>query len=292
MVKVSIWLFSVEPGLWNPAVVESVQVLTWEVPRWALMWAIAVGMFGTLKGLSLSWARGAKAAGWRWAAYLLLWPGMDARAFLTGVPKREPETGEWLAAVVKTSIGIGLLVLSRIPETPLLAGWIAMVGIIFTLHFGSFHLLSCFWRSRGIDAPPLMNRPMAATSVSAFWGRHWNVAFRDLTHRMVFQPLLRWRGARPAMMGGFVFSGLIHELAITVPAGGGYGGPLLFFLLQGGAALVERSKAGKRLGLGKGSRGWLFTQGLLLATVALLFPPPFVLRIILPFLDFLHELAL
>ena len=92
-------------------------------------------------------------------------------------------------------------------------------------------------------------------------------------------------------MGGFVFSGLIHELAITVPAGAGYGGPMIFFLLQGLAALAERSKTGKRIGLGKGWRGWIFTQGSLLATVALLFPPPFVLRIILPFFDFLHELA-
>ncbi|MCW1914602.1 membrane bound O-acyl transferase family-domain-containing protein [Luteolibacter sp. GHJ8] len=290
--KVSIWLFSQWPGLWNHRVVESVPLLTWEIPRWALMWAIAVAMFCALKGLSLRWARGVEATSGRRIAYLLLWPGMDARAFLTGTPRHPPEPSEWLAAAVKTLVGIGLLGLSRVADAPLLAGWIAMVGIIFTLHFGSFHLLSCFWRSRGIDAPPLMHRPMAATSVSAFWGRHWNVAFRDLTHRMVFQPLLRRSGARTALMGGFVFSGSIHELAITVPAGGGYGGPLLFFLLQGGAALVERSKAGKRLGLGKGWRGWLFTQGLLLATVALLFPPPFVLRIILPFLDFLHELAL
>ncbi len=270
---------------------ESVTWMSWEIPRWALMWGIAVTMFAMLKGLSLLWAKGAKATWWKLGAYLLLWPGMDAGCFLTGRSKRRPDAGEWTAAAAKTLIGIGLIVLSQTPFTPLVSGWIAMVGITFVLHFGSLHLLSCFWRWRGIDAPPLMNRPLAATSVSAFWGRHWNIAFRDLTHRMVFLPLLRRGGARTALMGGFVFSGLIHELAITVPAGAGYGGPMIFFLLQGLAALAERSKTGKRIGLGKGWRGWIFTQGSLLATVALLFPPPFVLRIILPFFDFLHELA-
>ena len=263
-----------------------------EVPRWAFMWAIAVGMFAILKWLSFRWAKGIETPLPRKAAYLFLWPGMDADAFLTGIAKKAPAASEWIAAAFKTALGIGLILASRAFDPPMVRGWIAMVGIIFVLHFGSFHLLSCFWRSRGINAIPLMNRPLAASSVSAFWGKHWNIAFRDLTHRMVFKPALRKWGSAAALMSGFLFSGAIHELAITVPAGGGYGGPMLFFTLQGLAALAERTKPGKRLGLGKGARGWVFTQGLLLLTVALLFPPPFVLRIINPFFDYLHELAL
>ncbi len=255
------------------------------------MWAIAVVMFTVLKALSF---RGMKASGaplGRKLAYLFLWPGMDARGFLTQPAVKKPRKEEWMAAAIKTGIGITLLFVSRLFREPLFAGWIAMVGVVFSLHFGSFHLLSCFWRSRGFQAVPLMDRPAMATSVSDFWGKRWNVAFRDLTHRMVFLPALRKWGRTAALMAGFIFSGVIHELAITVPAGGGYGGPMVFFILQGLAALFERSKTGKRLGLGKGLRGLLFTQGLLLLTVALLFPPPFVLWIINPFCDFLHELA-
>lgn len=255
------------------------------------MWAIAVAMFTVLKALSF---RGMKASGAPWTrklAYLFLWPGMDARAFLTQPASKIPTPGEWAAAALKTALGIGTLLGSRAFDPPLLAGWIAMIGVVFTLHFGSFHLLSCFWRSRGIQALPLMDRPALATSVSDFWGKRWNVAFRDLTHRMVFLPVLRRHGRTAALMAGFIFSGIIHELAITVPAGGGYGGPMVFFILQGMAALFERSKTGKRMGLGKGLRGLLFTQGLLLLSVALLFPPPFVLWIINPFCDFLHELV-
>ena len=256
------------------------------------MWGIAITMFAVLKGLSLHWARGSPASLGKRFAYLFLWAGMDARSFFSVPAKHPPHRREWIAATIKTLVGVALLLASFRIGAPMLRGWIAMVGLIFTLHFGSFHLLSCFWRARGIEAPPLMDRPLLAKSVSAFWGRHWNIAFRDLTHRMIFQPVLRRRGARTALMAGFVFSGAIHELAITVPAGGWYGGPMLFFLLQGFAALAERSKPGRSLGLGGGWRGWLFTQGLLLLTVPLLFPPPFVLRIINPLLSFLHELAI
>src|SRR3954470_5701714 len=123
-----------------------------------------------------------------------------------------------------------------------------MVGIILVLHFGSFHLLSCAWRSAGVQARPLMNRPLASIGVAEFWGRRWNTAFRDLTHRFLFRPLTARLGPRAGLAAGFVFSGLIHELAISVPAGAGYGGPTLFFCLQVPAILFERSRPGRALG--------------------------------------------
>jgi len=271
--------------------VETVPWLPGEIPRWVFMWAIAVSMFIVLKALSFRDMKASGASLPRKLAYLFLWPGMDARGFLTQPASKLPTASEWIAAALKTLVGISLIFGSRLFDQALFVGWMAMVGVVFALHFGSFHLLSCFWRSRGIQAVPLMDRPMLASSVSDFWGKRWNVAFRDLTHRMVFLPVLKRHGRTAALMTGFLFSGVIHELAITVPAGGGYGGPMVFFILQGCAALFERSKTGKRFGLGKGLRGLLFTQGLLLLTVALLFPPPFVLRIINPFCDFLHELV-
>jgi hypothetical protein len=53
-------------------------------------------------------------------------------------------------------------------EYRIVAAWIGMIGIILMLHFGSFHALSCFWRMLGIDAKPLMNRPLSSLSVSEF----------------------------------------------------------------------------------------------------------------------------
>jgi len=166
-----------------------------------------------------------------------------------------------------------------------LAGWVGMIGIVLALHFGSFHLLSCMWRAAGVQARPLMNRPLTSVGLGEFWGRRWNTAFRDLTHRFLFRPLAPWLGSRGAVFAGFVFSGVVHDLVISVPAKGGYGGPTLFFLVQGVAIVLERGSVGRRLGLGSGWRGWSFTMGSLLAPVVVLFHRPFVERIIVPFLQ-------
>jgi D-alanyl-lipoteichoic acid acyltransferase DltB (MBOAT superfamily) len=159
-----------------------------------------------------------------------------------------------------------------------------MTGLIFLLHFGTFHLLSCAWRAAGVDAKPLMNWPLLSASVGEFWGRRWNTAFRDLTHRFLFRPLLGWFGPRAGVAAGFLFSGVVHDLVISVPAGGGYGWPTLYFALQGLGLLAERSRFGKSLGLGGGWKGRAFTAGVVAGPACGLFHPPFVLGVVLPFL--------
>jgi D-alanyl-lipoteichoic acid acyltransferase DltB (MBOAT superfamily) len=166
----------------------------------------------------------------------------------------------------------------------MLLGWLGMTGLILMLHFGTFHLLSCAWRAAGVDARPLMLHPSGSESVSEFWGRRWNTAFRDLTHRFLFRPLSGRLGPRRAILAGFLASGLVHDLVISLPAGGGYGWPTLYFVIQGAALVLERSRAGRAMGLGSGIRGRLFA----LLTAALpawgLFHPPFVRNVVVPFM--------
>ncbi len=85
-------------------------------------------------------------------------------------------------------------------------------------------------------------------------------------------------------------SGLIHDLVISLPARGGYGLPTLYFLLQGAGVSVERSRFGKRLGLGHGLRGWCFMLLFLTVAALALFHPWFVERVILPFMRAIHAL--
>jgi hypothetical protein len=271
-----------------PAAVALIVPPAW--PRWALMWALAFAIYAGCKWLTWRRTPVQGVAVWRHAGYLLGWPGLDAAAFLDprrGPPPPRPSVTEWLFAGSKLALGVALLfgVVRLIPlRHPYLVGWVGMIGLAMVLHFGSFHLLSCAWRRAGVEARPLMNWPLTSSGVSEFWGRRWNTAFRDLTHRFLFRPLSTRLGARWAVGAGFFFSGVVHDVVISVPAGGGYGGPTLFFAVQGVAIFGERSRPGRRTGLGQGWRGWLFTMAVLLAPLYGLFHPPFVREIVVPFL--------
>jgi Membrane bound O-acyl transferase family len=259
-------------------------------PPWVLMWVLAGGIYAACKWLTWSRTPTMGATTGRQLAYLFAWPGMDAKAFLAHrLPeKARPKSGEWLFAAAKTALGIGLVwgVVPLVPaDSPLLRGWVGMVGFVLLLHFGTFHLLSCFWRSREIDARPLMDWPVMSKSVSEFWGKRWNTAFRDLTFRFLFRPVADRFGPKGGVVVGFLASGIVHDLVISVPAGGGYGLPTLYFVLQGIGLLAERSAAGKTASIRSGWRGRLFTAAVVLGPAYALFHPPFVTRVILPFLE-------
>jgi hypothetical protein len=257
-------------------------------PRWAFMWLLIAAIYLGFKWATWRRTPATDAPTWKHVSYLLLWLGLDAAAFLGGRSPPKPTIGEWLLATVKLAIGAALLwiVGPRIaPEHPLLVGWVGMIGITLAFHFGALHLLSCFWRQVGVNARPIMDWPIAATSVSEFWGRRWNTAFRDLAHQFFFRPVVQRFGGGWAMLAAFVFSGLIHDVAVSLPAGGGYGLPTLYFLWQAAAVAIERSRVGKALGLGSGWRGWLFAGVAILGPVYWAFHPPFATRVIVPFMQ-------
>jgi predicted DCC family thiol-disulfide oxidoreductase YuxK len=272
-------------------------VVAWLVapsmPRWGFMWAMAFALYAGCKWLTYreARARGVATNRQRALAYLFAWPGMDATAFLseTARPVR-PHRSEWTAAAVKTLFGATLIwVVARtaVPVNPLLAGWAAMVGLMFVLHFGTFHLLSLGWRTIGVNAMPVMRNPPRSSSLAEFWGRRWNTAFHELATRFTFRPLRPTVGRAGATLLVFLLSGLIHELVISVPAHGGYGLPTGYFALQGLGVAGERTRLGRRVGLGRGWRGRLFTVVVAAAPAFWLFPPTFVRTVILPMLAFI-----
>ena len=255
---------------------------------WIFMWLLAATIFAICK--SQSWFAASdlsRRATWqRNSAFLFLWPGMNATQFLDAtiiVPR--PTQREWLSATAKTFSGAALiwLVVRHMPY-PLLAAWTGMLGLILILHFGIFHILSLVWRSAGISAQPIMQHPLQSKSLSEFWGKRWNLGFRQLSHDWIFAPAREHFGVATATLAAFAASGLIHDLVISVPARAGYGLPTAYFLAQGIGVLIERSNFGAKIGLDRGATGWLWMPIFTAAPAYFLFHPWFAMRVMIPFL--------
>ena len=263
-------------------------------PPWLIMWALAFSLFAGCKWLTWQHAGDMRRqVSWkRSLGYLLLWPGMDAPAFLGERKRGEKSLGPaWIDGALKTVLGAALIWIGVrcVPhDCLLLAWWIGMFGLVLLLHFGSFHLLALAWQRRGIPVEPIMRKPLASTSLAEFWGVRWNRGFHELAERYAFHPLRVRVGARLASCATFLISGLIHELVISVPARGGYGLPTLYFGIQAAGVLVERSRFGRRVGLRRQTTGRLFTLFVAGAPAFWLFHPPFVERVMIPFLEAIH----
>lgn len=256
------------------------------LPPWAFMWVLSIAVYFGFKlwMFSLAAASGAAFTVKRALGFLFLWPGMDARAFAEeGTPGGR---SEWIAAAFKTSVGIlFFFTVARWFEHPAAVGWFGMIGLVLMLHFGTFHLLSLAWRAKGVNAQPLMNSPLLAGSLGDFWGNRWNLAFRQIGYELVFAPYRRTIGGAGATATIFLLSGLVHDLVISLPAGGGYGLPTLYFVLQGAGMLAEKSRTGKAIGLGRGLVGRAFAITVSASPAVILFHPPFVARVMIPFME-------
>jgi hypothetical protein len=282
---------------WLPLVVlPLVAAASYRLSRpWVFMWTLAISTYLGLKWVT--WWTAKKPiphSPWRSAAYLLAWPGMDAESFLDKTKRPPmPRFRDWFWAISETSLGVILLwfVARMFPqEQPLLRGWTGMLGLILLLHFGSFQIAALLWQCLGVDASPIMFAPLRSKSLGEFWGKRWNLGFRQLAHDLIFVPVHKYLHVGSATILVFLVSGLIHDLVISVPAHAGYGLPTAYFLLQGVGVLLERAHFGKQFDLGQGIRGWLYIALVVAGPVFWLFHPPFVMRVIIPFMQAIHAL--
>jgi alginate O-acetyltransferase complex protein AlgI len=88
------------------------------------------------------------------------------------------------------------------------------------------------------------------------------------------------------MVGAFLASGLLHEIAISLPVGAGFGLPLSYFALHGALMLAERrlEESGRPLSRHKWlGRAW--TLFWLVAPLPILFHRPFLEGVVWPLLE-------
>ena len=171
-----------------------------------------------------------------------------------------------------------VLTSSRLLATPPL-----LVGLSLIVHFGAFDVFAAAWRWQGVDCQRLFRSPLRSTNLREFWGRRWNLAFSEMTAIAIYQPLVRVAGRGPALAASFLGSGLLHELAISVPVRAGYGLPMTYFMLHGILMTVEARLAKAKRPIDRVpwiGRVWTFTW--LLAPLPVLFHRPFLAGVVWP----------
>lgn len=109
---------------------------------------------------------------------------------------------------------------------------VLVVAVVLTTN-----VLSSFWRLAGRHGFVPMQNILGARSPAEFWQR-WNVPTAQFLFHDVYLPLGGRRHPIRATFLVFVISGLIHEYVIGIAAGRVTGLQLLFFLIQGIAAVV------------------------------------------------------
>jgi alginate O-acetyltransferase complex protein AlgI len=143
------------------------------------------------------------------------------------------------------------------------------------------NLLAGAWRLRGVACEALFRAPLRSQNLGEFWARRWNLAFSQMTAIAVYRPLAHRLGRGPALMAGFGLSGILHEMAISVPVRAGFGLPLAYFMLHGGLVLIERKLA--RVGhplCGWPGRAWAIFW--VVAPLPILFHRPFLAGVVWP----------
>lgn len=217
-------------------------------------------------------------------AYSSIWPGMDVERLAQRAPA-EAGTGRRFGVGLTTTIfGLGGVLMIAVFRTHLSStavGWLGIGALITTVHFGFSNLLTAMMRLLGRPVRPLFDRPLATQTLSDFWTKRWNLPYVDMNRRLFLPELRKRLGLRQSVFATFLVSGLLHEMAISYPAGGGWGLPFAYFTLQGVAVLAERRWK---------IRSRPFAWATVLVPLPLVFHEPFRRVLVVPLFDLLHSL--
>lgn len=270
-----VWLRRLAGWLILAALVAAADRAMADASSLARMIGICCVLLGAMKGLVYAeWAGPRRLTIPRYAVFTLLWFGMDPGSFV-----RRRSGLDW-----KGDVGLGLLLMLlgtlgawfvwAMPWRHILLMFLPMS---LGFHFGALRVLKGALRAAGFPVRTLFPNLLEARGIGDFWSKRWNVGYSQMMQRLVGRPVEGRLGEGAGVMAVFLGSGVLHELAITLPVGSGFGLPTLYFTLHGLLTLIERT-LGRPIG----------KIPALLAVVLpleLLFPPAFQKEVILRCLE-------
>lgn len=182
----------------------------------------------------------------RWFMYCFLWLGMNPELFFKFKVRTDSALlyRGMLYLVIGISIALCIIFLEKPISIPsgisyYVFSLLILVSLSQILHFGLMNINAFLLQLLHYPAYSLFRAPLQAGSLSDFWGKRWNLAFTELTSVTVYRPLLKNFNPKQAMLASFIFSGVLHEVALSLPVNKGYGLPVLYFLIQLGLTLME-----------------------------------------------------
>jgi len=220
----------------------------------------------------------------QWLAFLG-WFGMRPEVFArprtAGFQPAGPPAS-YRRGLLAITAGLTLLAIARLLATTpfdltakrIAVSVIALPALSLILHFGIIDVVTGLYHRGGWPVSEPFRNPLASRSLAEFWSRRWNVGFSEMISVAVHRPVRRYAGETAGLLASFLASGALHELAISVPVGAGFGLPTLYFVLHG--ALVGLERRTPRIA----SRAW--TLFWLIAPLPLLFHPPFLRGVVWP----------
>lgn len=216
----------------GPAAIAGTHWLLLHEPAGVRMLALCLLLFFWMKAVVTA-SQPTRSPAVPWLAWALFWPGMRSSPgkALAGA---SAFCFRGCACIV---LGVGCIVAGHFVWRFTGNGWLAapllLAGVSLCLHYGLFGVIAWAWGRK-----PLFRNPFAAASLRDFWGRRWNIAYTEMMQEAVQRPLRK----RPRLATAtiFVFSGLLHEVAISLPVMAGFGLPTLYFVLQALAMAGER----------------------------------------------------
>jgi len=228
----------------------------------------------------------------QWLTFACGWAGMRAQPFETLGAARLPNAWPMIRFGISRIIA-GLLLILLAHELVLLPldhtllyiliSTVLLIALSLILHFGLLSISAGMWRLSGVNTYPLFKQPLKSKSLTELWGKRWNIAFIEMTTITIFRPLKHKIGAGAALLLSFAFSGLLHELALSVPVNSGYGLPMLYFIVQGVLVLIEKALADKKIVfLQNKVTAKIWTLFWIVAPAPLLFHAQFIKEIVWP----------
>lgn len=172
--------------------------------------------------------------------FLFPWPGMRPNAFVNRHHKLYLPTGNPACYLLVGLLTLGAAHVAAQSKIFWLATPLLLIGLSLTVHFGLLGELTAFLRSRGYRVRVPFLAPWKSRSLNEFWSQRWNRPFTELLTWTVYRPVTRLRTRTHAIWLGFLVSGLLHEIAISLPVQTGYGLPTLYFLIQAAGVMLEQ----------------------------------------------------